>query len=44
MERYGYKRTMGGACLLMKGTIFALFFAPDVRVLMVGEVCCGVPW
>lgn len=44
MERYGYKKTMAGAQIIMKGTIFALFFAPNVEILLLGEILCGIPW
>ncbi|CAG8970957.1 hypothetical protein HYALB_00000938 [Hymenoscyphus albidus] len=44
VDRYGYKKTIAGAQLLMKATIFALFFAPNVQILLLGEILCGVPW
>jgi SP family general alpha glucoside:H+ symporter-like MFS transporter len=33
---------MIGFLLMMIATIFALFFAPNVTVLVVGEVLCGM--
>lgn len=32
---------MIGSLLMMIGTIFILFFAPNVQVLLVGEIFCG---
>jgi SP family general alpha glucoside:H+ symporter-like MFS transporter len=43
-ERLGYRRTMLGALGLITGLIFILFFAPNVKVLLVGEILCGIPW
>jgi MFS transporter, SP family, general alpha glucoside:H+ symporter len=35
---------MLGSLLMMIGTIFILFFAPNVQVLLVGQILCGIPW
>ncbi|KAK3318750.1 hypothetical protein B0H66DRAFT_248992 [Apodospora peruviana] len=43
-DRYGYKRTTIGALFLVICFIFVLFFAPNVQVLVVGEILCGFPW
>lgn len=43
-ERYGYRKTMIGALISMIAFIFILFFAPNVQVLLVGEIFCGIPW
>jgi SP family general alpha glucoside:H+ symporter-like MFS transporter len=32
------------ALTLITGLIFILFFAPNVQVLLVGEILCGIPW
>lgn len=40
-DRYGYRTTTIGSLVLMIAFIFVLFFAPDVRVLVLGEVLCG---
>jgi MFS transporter, SP family, general alpha glucoside:H+ symporter len=29
---------------LMAGTIFVLFFAVNVGMLVAGNVLCGIPW
>ena len=28
----------------MTATIFLLFFAPNLSVLLVGQLLCGIPW
>ncbi|KAJ4309659.1 hypothetical protein N0V84_011379 [Fusarium piperis] len=43
-DRYGYKMTTIGALVAMIAFIFVLFFAPNVRILVLGEVLCGIPW
>ncbi|KAI0134804.1 sugar transporter [Daldinia grandis] len=43
-DRYGYKITTIGFLILMIMFIFVLFFAPNVQVLVIGEVLCGIPW
>ena len=40
-DRWGAKKTMIGFLIMMIGTIFVLFFAPNVAVLVVGEILCG---
>ncbi|KAK8042538.1 hypothetical protein PG994_013021 [Apiospora phragmitis] len=43
-DRYGYKVTTMFNLALMILFVFVLFFAPNVQVLVVGEVLCGIPW
>lgn len=43
-DRIGYKNTTIVSLLLMIAFIFVLFFAPNVKVLVVGEILCGIPW
>ncbi|KAI1103847.1 sugar transporter [Jackrogersella minutella] len=43
-DRYGYKVTTIGSLILMIMFIFVLFFAPNIKLLVVGEVLCGIPW
>ncbi|KIX08816.1 uncharacterized protein Z518_03473 [Rhinocladiella mackenziei CBS 650.93] len=43
-DKYGYKMTTIGSLLLMICFIFILFFAPNLKVLVVGEILCGMPW
>jgi SP family general alpha glucoside:H+ symporter-like MFS transporter len=40
-DRYGYKITTIGSLIMMICFIFVLFFAPNVQVLVAGEVLCG---
>ncbi|RXK34294.1 hypothetical protein BBD39_05535 [Arsenophonus endosymbiont of Bemisia tabaci Asia II 3] len=40
-DRYGAKITTVGFLVMMIGTIFVLFFAPNIQVLVAGEVLCG---
>ena len=41
-DRFGSKMTTIGFLIVMIATIFPLFFAPNVKVLVAGEVLCGV--
>ncbi|KAJ6440004.1 sugar porter (SP) family MFS transporter [Purpureocillium lavendulum] len=43
-DRYGYKKTTVGFLIAMIAFVFVLFFAPNVKVLVVGEILCGIPW
>jgi SP family general alpha glucoside:H+ symporter-like MFS transporter len=43
-ERLGFRKTMIWSLALMICTIFIPFFAPSVGVLLVGQVCQGIPW
>lgn len=43
-ERYGYRTTMGGALVLICCCIFALFFAQNLKTLLIGEILCGLCW
>ncbi|EGX54362.1 hypothetical protein AOL_s00004g11 [Orbilia oligospora ATCC 24927] len=43
-ERYGYKKTLLGALVLMIGFIFILFFAQNIAMLFIGGMACGIPW
>ncbi|KAI1453835.1 sugar transporter [Annulohypoxylon moriforme] len=43
-DRYGYKMTTIASLILMIMFVFVLFFAPNIQVLVVGEVLCGIPW
>ena len=42
-DRYGYKRTMIGALIIIAAAIFLLFFAKNIGMLMAGEIMCGIP-
>lgn len=40
-DRYGYKKSIIGFLVAMIASVFVLFFAPNVKILVVGEVLCG---
>lgn len=43
-ERIGYRKTILGALVMITGFIFITFFAVDVKMLLIGEILCGLPW
>ncbi|KAK0669805.1 general substrate transporter [Cercophora samala] len=43
-DRWGYRFTTQASLVLMCAFIFVLFFAPNVKILVLGEVLCGIPW
>jgi SP family general alpha glucoside:H+ symporter-like MFS transporter len=43
-QRFGYRRVMLVSLILMAAFIFILFFAPNIEVMFVGLVFCGIPW
>lgn len=43
-DRFGFKRTNMVALLMMVAFIFIPFFAPNIKVLLVGQILCGIPW
>ncbi|KAI1762683.1 sugar transporter [Hypoxylon sp. FL1150] len=43
-DRYGYKVATISSLIMMILFIFVLFFAPSIKILVVGEVLCGIPW
>ncbi|KAM0327962.1 hypothetical protein ACHAQA_005361 [Verticillium albo-atrum] len=43
-ERIGFKKTMLASLALMNMAIFIPFFAPRIEVLLVGQICQGIPW
>ncbi|EFX01607.1 alpha-glucoside:hydrogen symporter [Grosmannia clavigera kw1407] len=44
VNRLGQKRVLLGALLGLCGTVCFTFFAPNIVVLMIGELLCGIPW
>lgn len=42
-DRFGYRRTMLSALGLIAAFIFIPFFAPNIIVLLVGQIAIGVP-
>ncbi len=43
-ERYGYRRTILVALAFMTAFIFIPFFAPNLTVLLIGQILQGLPW
>lgn len=43
-ERFGHRRVIMAALVVMSAFIFITFFAPSVEVLFVGQILCGLPW
>ena len=44
IERFGHRIVIMVSLVFMSGFIFISFFAPNVEVLEVGMVLCGIPW
>lgn len=42
--RFGYKRTMLAALFWINATIFVVFFAPNIWILLIGQFLCGLGW
>jgi MFS transporter, SP family, general alpha glucoside:H+ symporter len=43
-EKFGYRRTMGGALVMLAGCISLSFFAQNIEMLLAGQVLCGLSW
>ncbi|KAM5343363.1 hypothetical protein ACJ41O_011900 [Fusarium nematophilum] len=43
-SRFGSRRVYMAAMALMGCTVFVLFFAVNVEMLLVGNLLCGIPW
>lgn len=43
-HRFGYRKVLLASLLLIVSFIFVPFFAPNLPVLLVGELLCGIPW
>ncbi|KAF4422136.1 MFS transporter SP family general alpha glucoside:H+ symporter [Fusarium acutatum] len=43
-DAFGYKKTMLASQVLMIGLIFFPFFAPNLEVLLAGNILLGLPW
>lgn len=43
-ERFGYRRTMMGASLLLAAFVFLSFFAFNIKTLLAYQILCGLPW
>jgi SP family general alpha glucoside:H+ symporter-like MFS transporter len=43
-ERYGYRRTLLSALVMMILCIFVQFFAKNIQTLLIGQIFCGICW
>ncbi|CAN6607935.1 alpha-glucosides permease Mph3p [Trichomonascus vanleenenianus] len=43
-DRWGHRKVLICSLLLVCAFVFLQFFAPNVEVLLVGEILCGIPW
>jgi MFS transporter, SP family, general alpha glucoside:H+ symporter len=43
-SRFESRRVYMGAMVLMAATVFVLFFAVNVQMLLAGNILCGVSW
>jgi len=43
-EKFGYRKTICGALIMVTCFIFITFFAVNIEMLLVGEILCGLPW
>jgi len=43
-EKFGYRKTIITALLLVIAFIFVVFFAHNIEMLLVGEILLGIPW
>jgi SP family general alpha glucoside:H+ symporter-like MFS transporter len=43
-DRFGYRRSMIGALILVICFIFIVFSASSLPILLVGEILLGIPW
>lgn len=44
VSKYGSKKAVLGALIALSLAVFVVFFAPNLPVLVLGEVLCGLPW
>ncbi|KAM0447602.1 hypothetical protein ACHAO4_008929 [Trichoderma viride] len=43
-HKFGYRKVLLASLLLVVGFVFIPFFAPNLGVLLAGELLCGIPW
>ncbi|KUJ23730.1 general substrate transporter [Mollisia scopiformis] len=43
-EKFGHRHVIMAALVVMSAFIFLPFFAPNIQVLLAGQVLCGIPW
>ncbi|KAH8801352.1 general substrate transporter [Xylogone sp. PMI_703] len=43
-EKFGHRRVIMAGLVILSGFIFIPFFAPNVQILLLGMILCGIPW
>ncbi|KAK9234243.1 general substrate transporter [Lipomyces kononenkoae] len=43
-ERFGYRKTMISGLVAVSAFIFIQFFAPNIKILLLGYITCGCAW
>lgn len=43
-DKYGHRKVMIFNLVLMSGTVFITFFAPNVTTMLIGAFFCSIPW
>ncbi|KAK4975662.1 hypothetical protein LTR66_010921 [Elasticomyces elasticus] len=43
-DRYGYRKTITAALIMVVCFIFVTFFSINIKMLLAGEILCGIPW
>ncbi|KAK4954789.1 hypothetical protein LTR28_006157, partial [Elasticomyces elasticus] len=43
-DRYGYRKTITAALIMVVCFIFVTFFSTNIKMLLAGEILCGIPW
>lgn len=44
IERFGHRRVIMCALVILAGFIFVTFFAKSLPMLLAGQILCGLPW
>ena len=44
VDRFGHRRVLIGALIMLACCIFITFFAQNVVMLLIGQLLCGLPW
>lgn len=43
-HKFGYRKVLLSSLLLIVAFVFVPFFAPNLGILLAGELLCGIPW
>ena len=44
VAKFGQKRILIGSLFVLSAFVFLPFFAPNIAVMAVGQLLCGLPW